>query len=325
MPMSMPGSTPRVTVFVQAYNVASYVGECLESILSQRHAPAFDVLVIDDASSDATPDVVARYASARVRVVTHEKNVGAIDTANEGYAACRSEFVIRIDADDRLRPEFLARAVDALDRHPECVLAYADIAMIDPAGRVTSAAGNVARGGRPEVADELLPLLLDNYIPAPTTLVRRAALLPFLPIPSHFRFLDWYLTTGLAERSPFVFLPEVLADYRIHGANMHRVMVMDRTGEATSQEVLERVFATPLRAVEKRSWRRRVFAQHYVTYADKYFGAGMTSDARRCYWRAIGLDPSRVLVPGIARRAMGSLVGRRAYDATKRLVTGRMS
>jgi glycosyltransferase involved in cell wall biosynthesis len=316
----LPDSRPIVSVFVQAYNTEAFVGECLESVLRQEGPYTFDVLVIDDASTDGTADEIARFRDARLRTVRHAANAGAIATANEGYAATTGAFVVRVDSDDRLRPSFLARTVPVLNADPRLGLVYGDVAMVDQCSRITQDGGLVDRHGLPPRGNEFFPLLLDNYIPAPATIMRREALAPLLPIPLRFRFLDWYLTTGITERWESAFVDDVLADYRVHSANMHRTMIQDRTGEATSREVLDALFANDIRKDEKRRWRARVYASHYLTYAEKYFGCDMNDDARRCYWQAARTRPSVLLAPGPARRFAGVLLGRRAYEAAKGMV-----
>ncbi len=314
--MSSPADAPRVTIFVQAYNTAAYVGECLASVLAQQSRFALEVLVIDDASRDGTAEMIGSFTDPRVRVIRHLRNTGAIATANEGYAMARGEFIARLDSDDRLRPHFVERTVSALQANPQSGLAYGDVVTIDDAGRVTSPGGVIRRSG-PTVGNELFPLLLDNYIPAPATMVRREALASLLPIPSHYRFLDWYVTTGISERWDSCFIPEVLADYRVHGANMHHAMILDRGGEATSEEILNRLFQRPARGDEKRRWRRRVYARHFLTYAKKYFGCGMNADARRCYRRAIQLEPTLLFQTGVARHFVATALGRQFYESAK--------
>jgi glycosyltransferase involved in cell wall biosynthesis len=315
--MSSVSSAPRVSFFVQAFNTAAYVGECLESILQQQCPYAFDVLAIDDASTDGTAAEMARFSDPRLRVVRHEQNHGAIATANEGYASTAGEFVVRVDSDDRLRPGFLNKTVPRLIESPDLGLVYTDIAAIDADGALTSPGGLVHRQNRPARGNEFLPLLLENYIPAPSTMVRREALAPLLPIPEDFRFLDWYLTTGITERWNSEYVDEVLADYRIHSDNMHRAMIRDRGGETTSLRVLDALFQRPARQDEKRRWRRRVYASCYLTYAQKYFGCGMNRDAVRCYWRAATTRPATLLKPGVARHFAGALIGRRRYESLK--------
>lgn len=312
----------RVSFFVQAYNTEAFVGECLASILEQRGGHDFDVLVIDDASTDRTAREIERFSDSRVEFRQHTHNKGAIATANEGYLSVTGDFVARVDSDDRLRPDFLDQTVPRLLEAPSRGLVYGDIATVDPGGRITRPGGLIHREGRPANGDEFLPLLLENFIPAPATMVRREALLPLLPIPSRFRFLDWYLTTGIAQRWECCYVDAVLADYRVHSGNMHRAMVLDRTGETTSLQILDRLFAEDVRREEKARWRQRVYARHYLTYADKYFGFDMNADARRCYWQAIAHQPALLLDAGVARRLAATIVGRTVYESAKAHLAG---
>lgn len=316
--MSFAADAPRVSVFVQAYNSEPYVAECVASVLAQTTRFRLEVIVIDDASPDGTAAIVEGVRDPRVRFIRHEKNRGAIATANEGYALASGDYVVRLDSDDRLRPAFLERAASVLEAHPNVGVVYGNVVTIDSRGAVTSQGGVVHREpAAAAIGDEFFPLLLSNYVPAPATMVRRSALQRLLPIPAHYRFLDWYITTGIAERCDACFIDEVLADYRIHETNMHRAMVRDRTGEETSRAILDALFESPFRRDEKRVWRRRVYAQHFLTYADKYFGAGMSADARRCYLAALRLQPARAFDPGTARRLAATIVGQSLYEAAK--------
>src|SRR5262245_52553765 len=313
----------RVSVFVQAYNTESYVGECLASLLAQRGGYDLELLVIDDASTDRTAREIERFLDPRIEFRQHTHNKGAIATANEGYLSVTGDFIVRVDSDDRLRPDFLEQTVPRLLEGPSRGLVYGDIATIDPAGRVTRPGGLIRRDGRPTSGDEFFPLLMENFIPAPSTLMRREALLPLLPIPSRFRFLDWYLTTGVAQTWDCCYVDAVLADYRVHSGNMHRAMVLDRTGEATSLQILDRLFAEDVRREEKAHWRQSVYSRHYLTYADKYFGFEMNADARRCYWQAVRRQPSLVLDTGVVRRLAATIVGRTVYESAKAHMSGR--
>lgn len=309
---------PTVSLFVQAYQTRAWVGECVESLLRLRDPAATEVIVIDDASPDGTADVVAGLSDPRLRLIRHARNLGATATADEGYRLCRGDLVARIDSDDRVRPTFLSSAVPLFEAREQVGLVYGDIAMIDPAGACLSPRENVQREGRPLVGNELFPLLLRNFVPAPATLVRRTALAPLLPLPPWLKFVDWYVSTGIAERWDLAFVPEVLADYRLHTANMHRTMIKDRTGEETTFRVLDRLLDGPHREDEKRCWRDRVRAENFLVYADKYFGSGMVDDARRCYLEALRHRPRWAVRPDVARRLAGTLMGLERYEAGKR-------
>lgn len=114
---------PRFSVVVPTYNGERYVGECLESVLSQRanefdsDFPDVEVIVVDDCSTDATRDVVSRLAhkDGRLRLVCHEHNGGTLRSRRDGVLAASGEYVLLIDQDDALVPHALAAINRALD------------------------------------------------------------------------------------------------------------------------------------------------------------------------------------------------------------------
>jgi glycosyltransferase involved in cell wall biosynthesis len=113
----------RVDVIVPCYNYAHFLRGCVASVLAQ---PGVDVrvLVLDDASSDATPDVGAGLArqDPRVEFRRHRANRGHIATYNEGLEWSSGDYTLLLSADDLLTAGALARTADVMDRHPEVVL-----------------------------------------------------------------------------------------------------------------------------------------------------------------------------------------------------------
>src|SRR5687767_7249252 len=99
---------PTVSVVMPVYNTAGYVGETIESILAQTFTD-FELLVLDDGSSDGTAGVVRRYADRDPRVkLTSRENKGIIDSRNELLAMCRGRYMAANDADDLSVPDRLA-------------------------------------------------------------------------------------------------------------------------------------------------------------------------------------------------------------------------
>ena len=109
---------PRVTVLMPTYNVAPYVREAIESVLRQSYRD-FELLVIDDCSTDETVDVVRGINDERIHIVQNEKNVGLAENLNRGLALIDSELVARMDGDDIAEPYWLEHEVAILDSHPE--------------------------------------------------------------------------------------------------------------------------------------------------------------------------------------------------------------
>lgn len=109
---------PKVTVLMPTYNVAPYVKEAIESVLQQTYRD-FELLVIDDCSTDNTVEVVRGIEDERIRIVQNEKNVGLAENLNRGLSHITTEYVARMDGDDIAEPFWLEKEVSVLDENPE--------------------------------------------------------------------------------------------------------------------------------------------------------------------------------------------------------------
>jgi len=312
-------AAPVLSVVIPAFNYGRFLGECLESILTQVGAPPFEVVVVNDGSTDDTVRVLERLADPRIRVV-HQENRGHVATINRAIPLTRGAIVARIDPDDRYRPHFMRTVCDRLAAHPEVSLVYGNAALIDDAGNDTG--GISFRPHRGDfVGSHFLPLLERNFICAPTVAARREAWIDALPVPDGLAFHDWYFTVLMSRHHPFCYVDDVIADYRVHASNHHTKISKDRSEERSLVYLLDRVFQEPEPngAAEraKQAARRRVYAAHYVDVAEKYFGFGMSGDARRCYLQALRLRPASLFHLGVARRFAATMAGRRFYDRVK--------
>lgn len=315
----MNKSAPKISFVVPLYNMEAFVADCLASILGQDGNHDYEVIVIDDGSTDASAEVVAAFHDSRIRLLCHQENIGAAGTITEGLSLARGSYVARIDPDDRYRPHFLNQAVGILDQHPDVGLVFGRIAMIDSTGGLNDPGLSYPAPPGNAKADRFLDLLRRNDLPAPTVLARREAWALGLPIPPKFKFNDWYLSLSIAEHWLIYFIDEVLADYRIHSNNMHSSMVRDGWAEPIIMEILERFLSSPGRRKEKMRHRNEIFATQYRQLADQYFWVGRFADARRCYWEAIRRHPDRHIRPDVLRRLIGTYIGPQRYERLKGL------
>src|SRR5712672_3062654 len=106
MAPAAPSSAPAVSVVIPAYNYAHYLPQAIDSVLSQTHS-ALEVIVVDDGSTDATPQVCTQYSDPRVRSI-RQPNAGLSAARNTGIREARFPCVAFLDADDRWQPTFLA-------------------------------------------------------------------------------------------------------------------------------------------------------------------------------------------------------------------------
>jgi glycosyltransferase involved in cell wall biosynthesis len=110
-----------VSVIIPAYNAASCITECLESVLVQTHRD-LEVIVVDDGSTDATGDLANAVRDPRIQVL-RQTNRGAAAARNAGLSRCRGDYVQYLDADDLLSPRKIEKQLAALERSPTTAIA----------------------------------------------------------------------------------------------------------------------------------------------------------------------------------------------------------
>lgn len=317
-------NSPRVSFVVLSYNYARFIGECIASILNQEGEHDFEIIVVDDASTDDSHAVISSFDDPRIRYIRHDVNLGHAATVTDGLRAARGDLIARIDSDDRYRPGFLNEVLPIFAAHPDVAMVYGDAAMIYTDGTITQDRLDVAHGGADFKGNEYLRIMQTNFVCAPTVIARRDAWLAALPIEPGLAFHDWWFTLNIARRAPVYYRAAVLADYRIHGANYHVAIERSRSSEASTFRFLELLFTSPepdaRQEAEKHRRRKAIYGTHYLSFAQKYFYAGMNRDARRCFWQAVRRQPSLLLRADVARQFAATLTSRRMYDGVKSLM-----
>ena len=116
------GATPAISILLPFRNAASTIAECLDSIRRQTFSD-YELIAVDDGSSDASTSIVAEYAAADLRIQLHRSPVqGLVAALNYGLRRTRAALIARMDADDLMHPERLDLQFDHLQRHPEISL-----------------------------------------------------------------------------------------------------------------------------------------------------------------------------------------------------------
>jgi CTP:molybdopterin cytidylyltransferase MocA len=217
---------PLVSVVVDNYNYARYLGEAIESALAQSYAPT-EVIVVDDGSTDGSRDVIAGFGQ-RMRPVLKE-NGGQASAFNAGAEAARGDVICFLDSDDAWRPEKVERVVQAFEEHPEAGWLRHRLEVVDAAGRPLGAAVPRFRGTRAERPHPLA--VLEGCFPVPTSamVLRRSVAERVFPLPVRVeaapghpelalrRDADVFTTLRAAALGEvFLSLDEVLGVYRRH-------------------------------------------------------------------------------------------------------------
>lgn len=125
-------ANPLISVVMPAYNHERYVGAAIDSVLAQT-CPDWELIVIDDGSTDRTGDVIRGYADPRIRAFSQE-NQDAFNALNRGLSLVRGQFVAILNSDDVYAPARLERLAAVFREVPEPAAAFTDVEPIDAAG-----------------------------------------------------------------------------------------------------------------------------------------------------------------------------------------------
>jgi hypothetical protein len=190
----------------------------IESVLAQSFED-FELLILDDGSTDTTPQVIAGIDDPRVRGVRHEPSIGMAANWNYGYQFGQGEFVAVLHDDDFWAPSFLEQAVAAFRDTPEVELVYAAVDPVDLDGTVT--AGRLLgyeQTDRVFSRDQAIKRFVQRAeIGWPAILARRSTMLELGGFSEDFPFhKDWEVWLRFAARAPVGFLRETLGYYRQH-------------------------------------------------------------------------------------------------------------
>ena len=211
-------SDPRVDVLIPAYNSAGTIASSLRSIQEQT-VRDIRIIVIDDGSPDATPEIVGRIAAADPRVMHIRKDVnsGIVDSLNLGLARSRAPYIARHDADDLSYPHRFEVQLDYLDAHQDCIAIGAVARHVNARGEHT---GGYTRLSPPELADPGWFPSREPYLMHPFLMVRREAILAVGGYRHLFHSEDTDLYWRLQELGRLYNPPELLGDYRFHAGSI---------------------------------------------------------------------------------------------------------
>ncbi len=227
-----------VSVVVPCYNYGAYLPACLDSVLAQTR-PAFEIVVVDDGSTDDTAAVVAPYLGDG-RVHFHQQaNSGQATAKNLGIRHSRGDIVAFLDADDLWMPEKLARQVPLFD-DPAVGVTFTGQRSIDAEGRPLATFGR--RGYLTFRRGRITPWLgFENIVPFSSSAVRRALLVENRGFDTTLGMgIDWDLWLRLSLVTDFDFVPDPLFAYRVHGHQMSRNL----SGRIDASEHIFRTFVS---------------------------------------------------------------------------------
>ncbi len=311
-----PNHRLSVSVIIPAYNRADFIGAAIDSVLDQTRMPQ-QILVIDDGSTDDTPEVLARYR-APVTVI-RQPNRGRSAARNAGLAAATGEAIIFLDSDDLMMPECIERCAAVLERRPEVGVVYSDAYLCDQQAQPLALYSKAMPGPRPS-GRVLRDLARRNFLTI-TSMVRRSCLegVEFEIGMEHCEDYDFW--RRIAVRCDFQYIDEPLMRYRFHEG----MTVSSGLGPTLENEVevQRRIMAMPEFCLLTSRERARAYCIHGIKQAM----LGSLEQARRYFRRSIATSPaylpSYVLLSAslFGARALQHVILKRRQLAGNRLGT----
>ena len=196
-----------------AYNASSFINESIHSILSQTFAD-FELIIVDDASTDNTADILARHSDSRIVVLRAERNLGPVGARNLGFAIARGDFLAVHDADDISHPTRFTAQMAYMNSHPSCVMVSSNIRQLHPCGTLITPRYQGAAS--PQTLRWMLHL--GNPVAFSSTMMRMDALkrLPEFLRQARCYAEDMDLYVRLGALGDFARLNAPLLTYRVH-------------------------------------------------------------------------------------------------------------
>lgn len=288
--MSLPG----VSVLLPTYNRADYLRATIQSALDQTHPP-YEVVVVDDGSTDSTAEVVRRLAEPRVRYV-FQQNRGVSAALNTAFRASTGRYIALLGSDDLWLPSLLAEEVPIMDENPAVGLVYARAQGMDPQDRPMA---QILGAPDKFPGSTFKSLLYGDDVCGLTAVFRREVVEQAgLWDESFVANEDWDIWLRMSLVTRFYFLDKVLARFRIHpgsltGGKSDRFVQVLRDRE----RLLDKVFSLPNLPPEASEVKALAYRNNYMDIGLRWLSVGNWRECLRYFGQAVRVSPNPVLTP----------------------------
>lgn len=213
---------PIISIVMPVYNGDSYLGEAMDSVLSQTY-PHFELLVVDDGSTDNTLSIARSYEDSRIRIIETANHSGITNALNTGLQHVAGQYIARMDADDVCSRWRLEHQIAFMEAHPNVLLCGTNMHLLFTNRTLTLPS---------EHEDIRAHLLFSNCISHPTVMIRAHQ----FSYPSDYpNAEDYALWAVMVETGVFHNLPDALYSWRIHDAQVSTVKY--EQGRASGKEI----------------------------------------------------------------------------------------
>lgn len=277
---------PKLSVIIASYNHQDYIAETLRS-LEQQTFQDFEIIIVDDGSTDKTVEVV-KNTQSRSQIYTQE-NQGVVAARNRGIDLAKGKYICFVDSDDVVLPERFAKQVALLDGNNELGMVYADALIIDSKGNKIGKFSDVY----PIVDGDVAQMLALHYCFTPmiTVMVRADVLRKTGPFERPGPISDYMKWIEVAHISKVHYDPEPLGCWRRHQTSTskqaNKVKSYAKTRAALKQ--ILRKYPTLEAEIGKKIIKR--YSRSYFLTAFWLAADGNVGRARKYYYKAVKLNP----------------------------------
>ena len=301
---------PQISVVILTYNAANYLAASIGSALAQTFTD-FELLILDNASTDETPQVVAQFNDPRIQYHRNERNLGFAGNANVGLKRARGQYITYLGADDIWNERFLARCIDLLRRNSSLALVHTAATWIDPSGAPFGANPPGWSAQTPGPAAFLHALRYGFTFAA---MVMRIDLLRRVgPIDESWKGLaDSWIFLKLCLAGDVGYIADPLVLYRVHDQSISLAMYSDGSYAREHLRVVREAFDWPCAVAAGLQRYRRRGLRDVARDAIRPLHLRRLSSTRRQFLQSFGRivkeAPGVLLLPEVwARVAFGML------------------
>jgi len=250
---------PSCSIIIPCYNYSEYLFECLESVINQTVSD-WEAIVIDDGSTNGNIDeIVSRFNDQRIEVIHHHQNFGLAAARNTGIKSSNSEFILPLDSDDKLSPNYLEILLPLLKNNPDCNYSFPNFLAFGQVNKVLKYENK-----------DILNLLLEQSMPGPGSLFRKSLWENAKGYCEELRWNeDWdFLISGIENGLKIVNTPLPLYYYRVHhGSLTSQLNVIDyRTREI--------MYIRHNKLFDQNGMKDRFLSEGYLRSAHAWFSKG---------------------------------------------------
>lgn len=278
----------KVSVVMPSYNAARFVTAAVDSVLAQTFQD-FEILVVDDGSTDNTREVLEKYSSPKVRYL-YKKNGGVSSARNFGIENARGKYIAFLDADDLWLPEKLEKQVDLLEENEDIGLCY-------------TGAEKVSEDLTPKGFIDAIPykdsceklLLTMNIIVLSSSIVRRSVILKTTGFDSQFSTCadkEFWLRLSLITR--FAPISDYLVMYRDVNSSMSSNPLASKRD---TLGVLNKFFTLPNLPDKYKKLRNKAVSNNLMVVSGEFLHNREFNESLNCMWESLKLYPLNIVRP----------------------------